>query len=86
MTPASEISAENEPPFDYVSTGISIRWIDGRRLSLVIPKDVNALEGTCFSAFIAEWASQYTQGTRWDLPERLKHYGLERFLVEGDKT
>jgi hypothetical protein len=66
---------------DHVGTMLVVRELNGRR-TVVIPRDVTALEAACFAAFIMEFNERHVfRG--WRLEERLEHFGLTRFLVEG---
>jgi hypothetical protein len=78
----SETAENTEPTFDYISTKIVIHELD-RRWDLVIPKDITTLEGACFTALMVEFANRFVGGTKWEIGERIGHFGLSRFLVEA---
>lgn len=77
-----ETTAE-EPP--YIGTELVHHRLHGPMFSLVIPKDVTALEATCWATFLVEQSQRHLiRG--WNMEQRLTHYKLTRFLVEGDKS
>lgn len=76
----AELPAENNQP-DYISTGIQIRDAVGNK-DLVIPRDITALEAACLTMFMCEWSQQLVS-YRFNVLDRLRHFGLERLLLAG---
>jgi hypothetical protein len=53
---------------------------------MAIPRDATTLEVACFAAFLTEYGMRLRFTVFWDALERIEHYGLQRFIIEENKT